>query len=109
MKKHYRIADVIPLEARRAAAEATYRKRRTDEGFCPLGVILHELVAMGKAKEPPSGYEKAPPASIFARAIVGRPDRGVWNDAWEFIGDWDTGKIRYADLAKALGVDEGQS
>jgi hypothetical protein len=107
MKKHYRIADLIPLEARRAAAEAEYKKRRTAEGYCPLGIVLAELDALTDKEFPP--HPGAPSSARFARVASVTVDADLHelaSAAREFTNDWDEQRIPYARLAEALGVGD---
>ena len=108
----YLIADYIPMERRRAAARATYLPLNTTAGSRPCPTTADGCCPLGVAMETRSGI---PWGSLVAEAILGeRPfsfdggNRDVWDTvvdaAWEFIEDWDAGRI--TDLATAFGVEK---
>lgn len=99
----YAVADYLPLEARKAACEATYRPRRrsrrrlTDIGRCPLGVALHTM--------DPGCLSCVPNAHTVTQELIRDGiDRDQLSKAADaFINGWDSGRI--TDLYDALGVD----
>lgn len=93
----YRIADYLPMAARRAATARAYgADRRCRDGKCPLGVALDAL-----------GLDdsRTPSADRVARRLASRvraQQSELEAAAAAFIKDWDTGRV--ADLAAAWDV-----
>ena len=94
----YAIAKYFTVAERRVAVKAEYTWSGRSEGYCPLGICIHE--------SDPKSPLTAPNEYALACAL-GFPLRHPQHDAVikaavRFIKDWDNQRIR--NLATALGV-----
>lgn len=107
----YEIAKRFSLEARAAAAAATYvptevstNRRlmlRTDDGYCPLGVMIREDYPSDDPVLVPIGNDVIEALDITDERECER----VRDETEEFFAPWDDGRI--TNLAEALGLGEG--
>lgn len=105
MPKPYAIAQYLSVKQIDRAVQESYSETcphpRTVDGFCPLGVAVHDSWRIWRS------VIKAPGPSDVAKIITKRPYEfaAIEDAAAVFINDWDDGKI--TDLASALGVSNG--
>lgn len=98
----YAIAKRFPVAERWTVAFTFPQGQNTDEhGCCPMGALLREL---GWATwTVPVGSAIA--QLLHDRGLISEADKHrVFQEAWEFLSDWDGDKI--TNLAEALGVED---
>lgn len=101
----YRIAEYIPHEIRTKVAEMNYEYhpvihlRTTEDGFCPLGAVLRELMPNYTSSCPLPSFVSD---GFYYLGITFYKD-DCYAQAYQFIKDWDSGEI--TDLRSAFGVE----